>query len=197
MIMASVCPINLFFQVFVSFFIISSAAAADAQICSNNTFSPNKVYNSCIDLPYLGAHLHWNYNPSTRKVSIAYRATQISGGWIAWAINPTGTGMVGSQALVAFHNANGSMTVYSTSITSYNPSMQPSDLSFQVSNISAQYSNTDMMTIFAVIGPLEENGTIVNQVWQAGTSVSSNIPQIHPTSPPNLQSMGKLNFLST
>lgn len=119
---------------------------------------------------------------------------QVSEGWIAWANNPTGTGMVGSQALVAFHNANGSMTVYTTSITSYNPSMLPALLSFQVSNISAEYIDNEM-TIYAVVGPLE-NGTIVNHVWQDGRSVSSNIPQIHSTSPPHLQSMGKIDFQS-
>ena len=67
--------------------------------------------------------------------------------------------MVGSQALVAFRNANGSMTVYPTPITSYDPSMQPGALSFKVSNVSAEYSENDM-TIFAVIGPLA-NGTII------------------------------------
>ncbi|KAG8387220.1 hypothetical protein BUALT_Bualt03G0230600 [Buddleja alternifolia] len=158
------------------------------------TLGHRGVFNSCSDLPYLGAHLHWNYNTALRKVSIAYRARIGSGGWIAWATNPTGIGMVGSQALVAFHNANGSITVYPTSIKSYNPSMLPTQLSFQLSNISAEYKNNEM-TIFAIIGPLQ-NGTMVNHVWQAGRSVSSNIPRIHSTSPPNLQSMGKLDFQS-
>ncbi|CAK9133342.1 unnamed protein product [Ilex paraguariensis] len=173
----------------VSIFLVSSA-----QSCSNYTFTSDRVFYSCSDLPYLEAHLHWNYNPSTGKVAIAYRAKQKSKGWIAWGINPTGRGMVGSQALVAFHNTNGSVTVYPTPITSYNPSMQPEALSFQVSNITAEYSDNEM-TIFAVVGPLN-NGTLVNHVWQAGSSVSDNVPQIHSTSPPNLQSMGILNFLS-
>ncbi|XP_011100617.1 cytochrome b561 and DOMON domain-containing protein At5g47530-like [Sesamum indicum] len=185
--MASFFKVNLLLKVLVSVFVASSA-----ETCSNSTFSLNRVYNSCSDLPYFGAHLHWNYIPSLRKVSIAYRARQISTGWIAWAINPTGTGMVGSQALVAFRNDNGSMTVYPTSITSYNPSMLPGELSFQVSNISAEYKHNEM-TIYAIVGPLE-NGTIVNHVWQAGNSVSSNIPQIHSMSSSHLQSMGKIDF---
>ena len=130
--------------------------------------------------------------PSTRKVEIAYQAHQTSKGWVAWAINPTGTGMVGSQALIAFHNANGSMTVYPTPITGYNPSMLPGALSFQVSNGSAEYSK-NVLTIFAV-WPLQ-NGTIVNYVWQSGSSVSEGVPQIHSTSTENLQSMGTLDFL--
>ncbi|PIN17527.1 hypothetical protein CDL12_09805 [Handroanthus impetiginosus] len=171
--MDSVFIITLLFSVFV----ISSA-----KTCSRRAFSLGGAFKSCTDLPHLGAHLHWTYFPSVRKVSIAYRAKQSSQGWIAWGINPTSRGMVGSQALVAFRNSNGSMTVYTTSITSYNPSMLPSELSFR-------------MTIYAMVGPLE-NGTSVNQVWQAGSSVSSNIPQIHSTSPPNLQSMGKIDFRS-
>ncbi|THG22519.1 cytochrome b561 and DOMON domain-containing protein At5g47530-like [Camellia sinensis] len=177
------------FCVLVSFFLVSSA-----QTCINDTFTSNRVFDSCNDLPYLQAHLHWNYNQSTGEVEIAYRAHQISEGWIAWAINPTETGMIGSQALVAFRDANGSMTAYPTSITSYNPSMLPVNLSFQVSNISAEYS-ANVMTIFAVIGPLD-NGTIANHVWQAGSSISDNIPQIHSTSTANLQSLGTLDFLS-
>ncbi|KAL0307327.1 UNVERIFIED_CONTAM: cytochrome and DOMON domain-containing protein [Sesamum radiatum] len=168
-------------------FLVSSA-----KTCSNSTFSLDRVFNSCSDLPYLGAHLHWDYIPSLGKVSIAYRARQISTGWIAWAINPTDTGMVGSQALVAFRNANGSMIVYPTSITSYNPSMLPGELTFQVSNISAEYKHNEI-TIYAIVGPLE-NGTIVNHIWQAGNSVSSNIPQIHSMSSSHLQSMGKIDF---
>ncbi|KAF3443302.1 hypothetical protein FNV43_RR12984 [Rhamnella rubrinervis] len=102
--------------------------------------------------------------------------------------------MVGSQAILAFQNSNGSITVYPTPITSYNPSMQPRSLSYQVSNVSAEYANGEM-TIFAVVGPLD-NKTTVNHVWQAGDTVSINIPQIHPTSGPNTQSTGTVDFLS-
>lgn len=102
--------------------------------------------------------------------------------------------MLGSQALVAFHNANGSMTVYPTPITSYNPSMAPGTLSVKVSNISAEYSR-NQMTIFAVVGPLD-NGTTVNLVWQSGSLVSSDVPQMHHVSGENVNSMGRLNFLA-
>ncbi|XP_058217574.1 cytochrome b561 and DOMON domain-containing protein At5g47530-like [Rhododendron vialii] len=180
-------PITLI-SILVSLFLVSSA-----QTCSNYTFTSSRVFSSCIELQYLQAHLHWTYIQSTRQVEIAYRSNQTSEGWIAWAINPNNTGMLGSQALVAFHNANGSMTAYPTAITNYNPSMVPGTLSFKVSNISAEYSR-NQMTIFAVVGPLDK-GTMVNHVWQSGSSVSSNIPQMHPISGEHVQSMGRLNFL--
>lgn len=174
----------------VSLFIMSYA-----QTCSNYTFTNNRHFNSCVDLPYHNAHLYWNYFPSTKMVAIAYRASQAVTGWIAWAINPTQTGMVGSQALVAFQNSKGSMVTYTTSISSYNPTMLPGALTFQVSNISAEYAKNEMI-IFAVLGPLT-NGTRVNHVWQAGDSVSSDVPQMHSLSQPNLQSFGELDFLSS
>lgn len=178
----------LFLCIFVSLSFTSSA-----QTCSNYTFTSKRIFRSCTDLSYLHAHLHWNYSASTGEVAIAYRARQTSKGWIAWAINPYDTGMVGSQALVAFHNYNGSITVYPTALTSYNPSMLPGNLSFPVSNISAEYANQEMI-IFAVVGPLL-NGTSVNHVWQAGSSISNDIPQMHSMSLQNLQSTGTLNFL--
>lgn len=100
--------------------------------------------------------------------------------------------MVGSQAIVVFHNSNGHVTVYPTPITSYSPSTQPGTLSFQVSNISAEYANGEM-TSFAVVGPLDNKST-VKHVWQAGDTVSNNIPQTHPTSGPNIQSMGTVEL---
>ncbi|PON63592.1 DOMON domain containing protein [Parasponia andersonii] len=165
-----------------------------AQTCSNHNFSANRHFSSCRDLPVLQAQLFWSYIPSTRSVNIAYKAAQESTGWVAWAINPTGTGMVGSQAIVAFHGSNGNLTSYPTAITSYSPSMQPSSLSFQVANISAVYAKGEM-TIFSVVGPLA-NVTSVNLVWQAGNSVSGNIPQAHPISGPNIQAMTTIDFLS-
>ncbi|XVF81498.1 hypothetical protein PTKIN_Ptkin15bG0160000 [Pterospermum kingtungense] len=166
------------------------------ETCSHYRFPGNEVFSSCTDLPYLQAYLHWNYSPVTRKLQIAYTAIQAPSGWIAWGINPRGRGMIGSQALVAFRNSNGSMMAYATPITSYNPTMLPGELlSFPVSNISAEYVNNEMI-IFAVLGPLGAQ-TSFNHVWQAGSSVSNdNIPQVHPLYGQNIMSMGQLNLLS-
>ncbi|KAM7498409.1 hypothetical protein LguiA_022823 [Lonicera macranthoides] len=179
----------LHFSVLVSLFLISSS-----QTCSDYTFTSNRVYSSCINLPHLHAYLHWNYSLSTAKVSIAYRARQTSRGWIAWGINPQGMGMIGSQAIIAFHNHYESLTVYPTVITSYRPSMLPGTLSFQVSNVSAEFANNEMI-IFAVVGPLADPMN-VNHVWQVGRSVLNDIPQMHSVALSNLQSMGKLDFTS-
>ncbi|XVE78341.1 hypothetical protein DITRI_Ditri13aG0137000 [Diplodiscus trichospermus] len=166
---------------------------SSAQICSNYSFPGNEIFDSCVDLPVLQAYLHWNYSPITRKAQIAYTAAQTPSGWIAWALNPRGRGMIGAQALVAFRYSNGSMIAYTTPITSYNPSMQPGDLSIPVSDISAEYVNNEMI-IFAVLGPLGTQ-TSFNHVWQAGTSVSDNIPQAHALYGQNVLSLGQLDFV--
>ncbi|XP_021887502.1 cytochrome b561 and DOMON domain-containing protein At5g47530-like [Carica papaya] len=175
------------------FMLTASFLVSSAENCSTYKFPGNQVFNSCIDLPVLQAHLHWNYIPLTKSIQIAYRASQSITGWIAWGINPTGLGMVGTQALVAFRSSNGSMEAHTTPITSYMPLMQPRNLSFPVSNISAEYANQEMI-IFAMLGPLR-NRTAFNHTWQAGHSVSSNnIPQIHSTEGPNVESVGTVNF---
>lgn len=170
-------------------------ASAQADSCTNHTFSGDRAFDSCTDLPVLGAHLHWTYNPATTSLHVAYRAPQSPSGWIAWAINPTGKGMVGSQAIVAFQNSDGTMNTYTTPIDSYSPSMAAKELSFTVSNVTAEYEGGEM-AIFAVVGPLE-NGTTsgVNQVWQAGDSVVGGVPQAHATSGDNVKSMGTIDFV--
>ena len=185
---------TILYQLLLICILIPQILTSHAQTCSQHTFSEGQTFDSCRDLPALNAHLHWSYTPSTKSAHIAYRAAQDSTGWVAWAINPSGSGMAGSQAIVAFHCSNGSMIAYPTAITDYNPSMQPSALSFQVSNISSEYAKGEM-TIFAVVGPFAK-GSSVNHIWQAGDSVSNDIPQRHQTSGPNVQSMEKVDFAS-
>ncbi|XAR68166.1 hypothetical protein NMG60_11003202 [Bertholletia excelsa] len=133
-------------------------AICPARACSNYSFTSNKTYSSCRDLPYVQAHLHWNYIPSTKQ------------GWDAQAINLTGTGTAGSQALVAFRNSNWSAKAY------------------------LKYRENEI-TIFAVVGPLEKwnyhQPCLV--VWKF---VSSDTPWAHSTSGDNVKSMGTLDFLS-
>ncbi|XP_039029242.1 cytochrome b561 and DOMON domain-containing protein At5g47530-like [Hibiscus syriacus] len=134
----------------------SLVSISSSETCSNYSFPGNQVFASCIDLPVLQASLHWNYSQLTTKVQIAYRAVQIPRGWIAWALNPMGRGMIGSQALLAFRHSNGSMIAYSTSIASYNPPMLPSELDIPVTDISAEYVDKQMI-VFGVLGPLGES----------------------------------------
>ncbi|KAL9679569.1 hypothetical protein QQ045_017435 [Rhodiola kirilowii] len=178
---------------FISAILISTVLNSSAQSCSNHTFPSNKLFTSCTDLPSLNAYLHWNYIKPTQHLQIAFRATQDPNGWTAWAINPTGTGMVGSQAIVAFRSSNGSLTVYPTPITSYVPSMEPGALSFDVANLTAEYFENEMI-IYAVLGPLNGSSS-VNHVWQVG-SVYDDVPQAHSMFGENTRSLGTLELFS-
>ncbi|KAK9902485.1 hypothetical protein M0R45_001574 [Rubus argutus] len=73
-----------------------------ATICASQKFKNNKLYANCTDLSTLSSYLHWTYNASNSSLAVAFvAAPSKSGGWIAWAINPFGTKMRNTQALVA------------------------------------------------------------------------------------------------
>ncbi|CAK7349089.1 unnamed protein product [Dovyalis caffra] len=164
-----------------------------AQTCRNYAFSGNRVYSNCNDLPQLSCSLHWNYDPSKMTADIAFRKTGAStSNWIAWALNPSGQMMAGSQALVAYQHTNGTVTAYTSPVTQ-TPTLQPGNLSFQVPSITAESSSGDM-TIFATV-QLDATLVATNQVWQEGP-LSGGSPAQHPTSGPNGRSMGTVNFAS-
>ncbi|KAI3456552.1 hypothetical protein Pfo_013215 [Paulownia fortunei] len=164
------------------------------QSCAKYNFASNQIFSFCSDLPYLNSFLHWNYDRSAKTVKIAYRHTGVSSSrWVAWAINPSGQGMVGAQALVAFQKSDGTMRAYTAPVTGYQTQLQQGDLSFPVSDLTATYARNEMI-IFATL-KLDNLSSTVNQVWQEGP-LSGDSPAMHPTTGPNVQSIGNLNLLS-
>lgn len=158
--------------------------------CTSQTFKNKQQYTNCTDLPYLDAFLHWTYTPSASSLSIAYVAPPAKpDGWVAWAINPTGTGMAGSQALLAFKQPDGSMLVNTYNISSYS-SVVKSKITYDVADASAEHSD-GVMRIFATLG-LPANTKSVNQVWQVGGSDTEGVPDHHEFETANLNSMGTL-----
>ncbi|KAK3134145.1 hypothetical protein QOZ80_6AG0545500 [Eleusine coracana subsp. coracana] len=172
---------------------------SDAQSCASYTFSSNQAYASCASLPRLGATLHYNYTAETNTVSVAFRAPLINkAGWVAWGLNPNGTGMVGSQAVVAFQHSNGSLVAYPTLLDSYAPSMapaEPAELGFSVSDVAAEHVDGKKyeMVVYATVA-LPGKGTKFNHVWQQGSSVVDDVPAPHPTSGDNILSTGTVDF---
>ncbi|OAY68732.1 Cytochrome b561 and DOMON domain-containing protein, partial [Ananas comosus] len=187
--MASQFKVVLIFTMAVSSFLSSSVAQ---QTCSSYTFSNNKAFNSCTELPHLGASLYYTLAPSSDTINVAFKAPQSSDGWVAWGLNPKSTKMVGSQAIVAFFHSNGSMIAYPTQLDSYAPSMAPEDLSFPVSDMAAEYVKNEMI-IYATL-KLPGGSTKFNHVWQEGSSVANDVPQAHSTSGGNIESLGTIDF---
>ncbi|KAK6149662.1 hypothetical protein DH2020_017187 [Rehmannia glutinosa] len=173
-------------------FCLHTSSSYAQSSCANYNFARNQVFRFCNDLPYLNSFLHWNYDQSAKTVKIAYRHTGVSSSrWVAWAINPTGRGMVGAQALVAFQKADGTMRAYTAPVSGYQTQLQEGDLSFPVSDLSATYARNEMI-IFATL-KLDNLSSTVNQVWQEGP-VSGDSPAMHSTTGPNIH--GLLNAVS-
>ncbi|CAN6196504.1 unnamed protein product [Urochloa humidicola] len=86
----------------------AAAAAAGAGSCAADKLPTNRSYAHCTALGPLGATLHWTYDAKTALLSLAFVAAPPPGGsgWVSWALNPSGDGMKGAQALVAFKRGN-------------------------------------------------------------------------------------------
>ncbi|KAF5181054.1 Cytochrome b561 and domon domain-containing protein [Thalictrum thalictroides] len=100
--------------------------------------------------------------------------------------------MIGSQALIAYKQANGVMTVKTFNVTAYK-SIMPSKIDFEVSEMEAEYSK-DVMRIYATIILPKNIGPVLNQVWQVGSSVTNGIPDVHGFANDNLKSLGTLDL---
>ncbi|KAL5562192.1 hypothetical protein UlMin_031939 [Ulmus minor] len=165
---------------------------AQSLTCSSQNFKNNKVYSKCLDLPTLTSYLHWSYDSSNSSISLAFIAPpSTSDGWIAWAINPTGTGMAGAQSLIAFKDSKGSAVVKTYAIASYS-SVVESKLSLDVWDTSAEFSD-GVMRIFAKM-KVPEKVESVNHIWQVGASVTDGHPNKHEFQPANLNAKGTLSL---
>ncbi|KAJ6824906.1 deSI-like proteinisoform X1 [Iris pallida] len=113
---------GFFFLFFLIFTLLLPSQSAAISPCASRTFSSNRVFSTCAALPHLSASLHWTLDPSTSLLSLAFAAPAPSDGWLAWAVNPTADGMIGSQTLIAFRGGHsGAVVVKTYNITSYGP----------------------------------------------------------------------------
>ncbi|WOL16131.1 cytochrome b561 and DOMON domain-containing protein [Canna indica] len=175
------------------FLSVASSTAAASGACSSASFSSNRVYAACSDLPRLSSSLHWSYDAATSLLSLAFVAPPPKPeGWVAWAINPTADGMVGSQALIAFHQPDGKMGVRTYNITSYE-SIAASPIEYETSDLAAEYSG-GVVRMFGKM-KLPAGTTVVKQVWQVGSTVVSGVPQAHDFQSANLQSKGTVDLV--
>lgn len=189
--MAALLP---FIPLLLSYLFLFPSASLVAATCSSETFSKNRVYTTCNDLPYLSSSLHFTYDSTTGTLSLAFVSTPgSSSGWVAWAINPTGTSMIGSQALIAFKQPSGSMAVKTYNVSGYG-SIEESAISYKTSDLSAEYGSDGKIQMFAnvVVG---KGVSTLNQVWQVGGSVTNGVPDQHELKPDNKASMGKLDLV--
>lgn len=188
--MASLTRLLSFLSLFLP--ILLSSSPVHAQNCNSDTFSSNKLYSECTALSDLSATIHWTYY-TNGTVDVAYRITESSSDWVAWAINPSGSGMVGANAFLAYHDSAGAVQVITSMLDSYSPTIANGSLSFTVYDMSADYAN-GAYTIYATL-ELPSNKTTLNTVWQRGSTFSGGLPNGHPNTNTGSQN-SNLNFLS-
>lgn len=165
-----------------------------AQNCSTHQFRSNNVFSTCNPLPVLNSFLHWTYHSDNHTVDLAYRHGGVrDSDWVAWGLNLGGSGMLGSQCLIAFKNSSGQNHAYTSPISSYNTRLSEAPLSFGVPRISVDSINGEMI-IFATL-ELPSGRTNFNQVWQNG-QVSGQALQIHQQTGDNMRSTGTVDFVS-
>ncbi|KAM0890372.1 hypothetical protein ACQ4PT_027081 [Festuca glaucescens] len=173
----------------------STRAASAAGACAAEKFPAGKTYATCSDLPQLGAALHWTYDESKSSLSVAFVAAPAGpNGWVAWALNPTGEGMAGAQALVALKgsSAGGAPAVKTYNITGYVPLGGASTpIAFPATDLAADSGSGGKIRLYGKL-QLKKGTTAVNQVWQVGTSVTGGAPDKHAFSAGNLAAKAKL-----
>jgi hypothetical protein len=189
---------NMFWRVLVIFSLLfSQILSSSAQTCHGQkyTFSINKVFSACNDMPYLNSSLHWNYSPYSATLQIAFRHIMLTSRWAAWAINPNGLekAMIGAQVLVAYQLANGSRRAFTSQITSYVTTMPEGKLIYDVSDFTATYADNEII-IYATLA-LPSNITTINHVWQEGL-VKNDSPGTHSFDNDSTRSYGTLDHLS-
>ncbi|KAG8372309.1 hypothetical protein BUALT_Bualt12G0052800 [Buddleja alternifolia] len=171
--------------------IFSLFSSSHAQNCTNNPLLTN-IYKACNNLPTLNSFVHWNYHQSNHTVEIAYRHIGVTtSNWIAWCLNPSGGGMIGSQCLIAYPNSTGLLHPYTSPITSYATNLEEGPLSFRVSKIGAEFNNNEMI-IYATL-ELPNGTTRFTQVWQYGP-VSGDALQMHSMDRDNMRSIATIDF---
>ncbi|KAG2277690.1 hypothetical protein Bca52824_060245 [Brassica carinata] len=183
------------------FWALLISPSVSQQTCKSQTFSGDKTYPHCLDLPQLKAFLHYSYDEPNTTLAVVFSAPPSKpGGWIAWAINPQATGMAGAQTLVAFKDPSKGVAVVKTlNISSYS-TIIPSKLAFDVWDMKAEEVSGDgggTLRIFARIkvpSDLAAKGK-VNQVWQVGPGVSpKGMIAKHDFDTANLYSKGPLDL---
>jgi len=182
------------------------ARAAGGGRCAGESFSANRAYAACSDLPRLGASVHWTYDRASGDLSVAFVAAPAApGGWVAWALNPSGGGMPGAQALVAgpFPGAGagggGAASAPAWSVRTYNVSGyalgDPGPIAFPASDLAAELGADGRARLYGRLKLGPYGAGVLNQVWQVGAAVTGGAPAPHAMGADNLAAKAKLDLL--
>jgi hypothetical protein len=176
----------------------AAANGGNATACGHEKFPVGKTYENCTALGHLGATLYWTYDAKSGALSVAFVAKPGGAGWVAWAINPTGDGMKGAQALVAFKAAGpaSSYVVRTYNVTGYRPFPANSTrIAYNATDLAADESNGEVRLYGKL--QLAAGMTAVNHIWQAGNNVTDGVPAKHAFDKENLDAKGRLALVGS
>ncbi|CAL5073492.1 unnamed protein product [Urochloa decumbens] len=173
----------------------SPTAAAGAGSCGAADKLPaNRSYAHCAALGPLGATLHWTYDAKAALLSLAFVAAPPNGtnGWVAWALNPTGAGMKGAQALVAFKRGNPPAFVVNTyNLTGHRAlGGDSTPIAFAATDLAADESGGEVRLYGKL--QLRPGMDAVNHIWNVGSTVADGAPVKHALAQENLDARGRL-----
>ncbi|CAA0826597.1 Cytochrome b561 and DOMON domain-containing protein [Striga hermonthica] len=154
--------------------------------------TPDPDFPNCKNLDQLNATLRWGFDVEHNTLFVNYSAPSSASGWVAWGLNPTATGMLGAQALIAFRDSNGSYVVQTSNISTL--AFRESPIAYPVSNLSARYSGGRIS--FAAMLHLTGRPASgeVNHLWQVGPVDSHGVVSVHDMTSDNLNSTGTLSL---
>ncbi|GKU85943.1 hypothetical protein SLEP1_g540 [Rubroshorea leprosula] len=179
---------------FLSFWVSLMSPACSLNCTSEKLPDSKKTFVNCTDLPTLNATLHYTYNATNSSLSVAFVAAPATAeGWTAWAINPTGTGMVGAQALLAL-KSKGSLFVKKYNISSYASIVETDKLAFDVWDLKVESGTSGKYVIYASL-KVQDGVEKLNQVWQVGANATNGHPEKHEMAPQNLGSKAELQLV--
>ncbi|OEL20279.1 Auxin-induced in root cultures protein 12 [Dichanthelium oligosanthes] len=174
----------------------TTTRAAAAGGCADDKLPANRTYAHCAALAQLGATLHWSYDAKIALLSLAFVARTPSAngtaGWVAWALNPTGAGMKGAQALVAFKRGNPPAYVVNTyNLTGHRAlGGDSTPIAYRATDLAADESG-GKVRLYGTL-QLHQGMEVVNHIWNVGSTVTDGAPVKHALAEENMDARGRL-----
>lgn len=154
-------------------------------------------YAVCNDLPDLSSAIHYTYDNASSTLNLAFAATPPSpNGWVSWGINPAAPKMLGTQTLVAYRDADGTVRAATYNVSVYDP-VVPGPVGYEVKGLRAEAESggAGEIRLFATM-KLPPGTAEVFQVWQVGPGVGPGGKLVkHAFKPDNMRATGTLNLL--
>eukprot|EP00249_Psilotum_nudum_P007167 c20361_g1_i2 orf=1032-2261(+) len=194
--LGSSCFLRAWF--FINVMVLSRSALA--QSCSKSLQFQNgdrKSFASCVDLSVQGAKLAWSLDPVNNTLSVAFSGSApSSSGWVGWGLNPTKPQMVGTSSFIAFSTSNGThLLPYNlTAATQQGSPLITGPIDYTVLEKDVEISGLNVSIYVKLILP--SNQTLLNHVWNRGSSVVNFEPQPHSLSQNDLLGAKQIDMSS-